>query len=237
MQIRIWNAYASNNSGSYTLVGSFPSEDEAAKVAAELAPVFHAQTRWLQGDAAAPSPLSLLARNAGIEWEMDSASDEWPQYGGTDTPAVLALGHQVLIHHDYTVTLPGVLGHYFYQRGGAVDLRLDHTHDVLVALFEVWWPWDEEAQEQKPMHCAAIADALADPEGAFCRQLSEEVKPAWRIDLEGGEHPLIVGAVFADLVAGCEAVRQILTPHGCGFRLKIFERLPGQGDPLAFLRE
>ena len=236
MQIRIWNAYASNNSGSYTLVGSFPSEDEAAKVAAELTPVLQAHTEWIHSEAKAPSPLSLLVSKVGIDWEANRGSDEWPLYGGTDTPAVLALGHQVLIHHDYTVTLPEALGHYFYRRGGAVDLRLDHTHDVLVALFEIWWPWDSDAQEQKPMHCAAIAAELARRDGAFHKLLSDKVNPAWRIDPEDSEHPLILGAVFTDLVAGCEAVRQILLPHGCGFRLKIFERLPGQRDPLAFLR-
>ncbi len=32
----MWNAFASNNSGSYSIVGSFPSAERAEQVAAEL---------------------------------------------------------------------------------------------------------------------------------------------------------------------------------------------------------
>ena len=236
MKIHIWNAFASNNSGSYTIVGSFPSEAAAAQIAAELMPVLAAQTRWHEDSAPSPSPLAQLVRKVGIDWETDPQLDEWPRYGGKDTPEVIALGNQVLIHHDYTVTLPAVFGHYFYRRGGAVDTCHDHTHGPIGAVFHVWWDWDEESRQHQAQDCAAIVAALRDPKGAFATQLDEKIAPAWRIDLQDGEHPLLIGAVFSDLVAGCEAVRKLLAPFPCHFRLKIVESWLVESDPLAFLR-
>lgn len=236
MKIHIWNAYASNNSGSYTIVGTFPSEAEAAQVAAELLPILHEHSRWMESDEPPPSPLSQLVRKVGIDWETSSQHDDWPRYGGKDAPEVVALGTQVIIHHDYTVTLPEVFGHYFYRRGGSVDHRLEHTHGPLCAVFEVWWSWDDESRLRKAAECAAICAELADEKSPWREHLSERIAPAWRANLQGSEHPLLIGAAFSDLVAGCEAVRQILAPYPCHFRVQIFEQWPGQNDPLAFLR-
>jgi hypothetical protein len=76
MQIHIWNAFASNNSGSYTIVGAFPTEAAAAQVAAELLPIMAAQTQWFEDRAPAPSPLAQLVKKSGIDWEMSREHDE-----------------------------------------------------------------------------------------------------------------------------------------------------------------
>ena len=54
MRIRIWNAYASNNSGSYTIVGRFESDESAAKLAAELLAVVKAQSAWAAANGGQP---------------------------------------------------------------------------------------------------------------------------------------------------------------------------------------
>lgn len=235
MNIRIWNAFASNNSGSYTIVGSFPSEAEAAQVAAELGPVIAAQSQWFTSDAPPPSPLAELARKVGIDWETSDTRDEWPQFGGKESPEVVALGSQVLVHHDYTVTLPEVFGHYFYRRGGAVDTRLNHTHDPLVAVFGVWWDWDEVSQARRAQDIEAICAALAAPGSPITEHLSEHYAPAYRAVPDSGDYPLTIAALFSDLVLGCEAVRRILAPYPCSFRLKIFESF-ARKEPLAFVQ-
>lgn len=237
MHIHIWNAFASNNSGSYTIVGWFPSAAEAAQVAAELAPVIAAPIEWFTSDAPSPSPspLEQLARKVGIDWETSRAHDEWPQLGGKESPEVGALGSYVRVHHDYTVTLPEVFGHYFYRRGGAVETRLNHTHDPLVAVFNVWWDWEKELQARKPRDIAAICAALADPQSPLTPYLDEQYAPAYRAASDGGDYPLTIGALFSDLVLGCEAVRQLLASYPCNFRLKIFESF-SRKDPLAVLR-
>ena len=90
MRIRIWNAYASNNSGSYTIVGSFKDAQRASEVAGELAAVIAAHDRWVhrwaheptmpdvQTTAAEKPPASALERIAG--WvgagKRASASDD-----------------------------------------------------------------------------------------------------------------------------------------------------------------
>lgn len=167
-----------------TIVGSFPSQAEAAQVAAELAPVIAAHSQF---------------------------------------------------HHDYTVTLPEVFGHYFYHRGGAVDTRLDHTHDPLVAVFGVWWDWDEVSRARRAQDIQAICAALAAPQSPITEHLSKHYVTAYRAVPDSGEYPLTIAALFSDLVLGCEAVRQVLAAYPCSVRLKIFESFSGK-EPLAFVR-
>ena len=80
MKIRIWNAFASNNSGSYVIVGSFPTEALAAEVSAELGAAAKAMSVWVQapeGD----SPLAALAAKYGIAYAPeDEGDDTWPQW-------------------------------------------------------------------------------------------------------------------------------------------------------------
>src|SRR5690606_37887446 len=141
MRIRMWNAFASNNSGSYSIVGSFPSAERAEQVAAELLPVIQAHSEWMntrpRWDEPAredsPSPLEQWVVEQGLQWSGPS-SEEWPEYSDENVPSVIAAGSQVLIHEDYTVSMPKVFGEYFYRRGGRVDIELNHTHHPLIAV-------------------------------------------------------------------------------------------------------
>jgi hypothetical protein len=48
VKIKIWQAFASNNSGSYTIVGSFGTPEQAAEVAAALREMAERHTVWLK---------------------------------------------------------------------------------------------------------------------------------------------------------------------------------------------
>lgn len=85
MKIRMWDAFASNNSGSYSIVGSFPSVERAEQVAAELLPVIRAHSDWMNARPAwdeprqedSPSPLEQWVAEQGLQWS-GLGSEEWP---------------------------------------------------------------------------------------------------------------------------------------------------------------
>src|SRR5690242_18609473 len=146
MRARIWNAYASNNSGSYTIVGALPSEEVAHEVAVELSAMIKAHAAWLaaeRGQADNPeSPLAAFCRTHGLSWSSgDGEGDDWPEYSDDNRPRVVAIGNQVVVHHEYTVSLPPVFGAFFYKRGGRVQHEDNHAHHPMVTIATLWWGW------------------------------------------------------------------------------------------------
>jgi len=239
MKIQIWNAFASNNSGSYVIVGQFPTAALAAEVAAELDQVARAHTVWKASDIAGPSPLAAYAARHGIV-HGDDEYDDWPQYSRTEVPAVWAIGHQVFVHSDYTVTMPPALGHAMYARGGRVVTEVDHAHHPLVAVFEVYVPWKLRDTIDIPARVQAMVDTLAAPAGVLATHRRGGLWPAWRGVLPHrtagfGEPDLVIGAAFDDLCAAFTAVAAVVADAACELRLRIFEA-PAEGDPLAHLR-
>jgi hypothetical protein len=249
MRIRIWTAFASNNSGSYVIVGNFPSEALAAEVAAELLDVAQRHSRWRDAhayrssaDAPPPpsSPLAELAVRHAIVWEDKVYDDDWPEHSGKDHPAVWAIGHQVFVHSSYTVSMPSLLGHVMYARGGRVATEIVHAHHPLVAVFEIGFCWQEREEIDVPARVRDIIDTLCADDGALSLHGRRGHPPAWRGVVEGaepgfGESDLVVGAVFDDLAAGFAGVAAAAQAHGAGLRVSVFEAY-GEGDPLAFLR-
>ena len=210
MTIKIWNAFASNNSGSYVIVGSFPSEALAAEVAAELLEVACAESAWLEKEEG-PSPLDLLADKIGAPRE--ERGDAWPEHSNSAHPDVFAIGHQVFVHSDYTVTMPRLLGHAMYARGGRVQTELNHAHRAIIAL---------ELVRQHRAHAL--------PQRA-------EFPAAWRGVVAGeppfGEADLVIAVAFQDLPAGFLAVQAAAKAQGAGVRVLVAEAV---GDPMAHLR-
>src|SRR5262245_54003035 len=105
MRVRIWNAYASNNRGSYTIVGSLPSEEVASEVAAELAAMIEAHTAWHGAGqfqaSSADSPLAVFCRTHGLSWrDGRGGDDDWPEHSDDNRPRVAAIGNQVVVHHE-----------------------------------------------------------------------------------------------------------------------------------------
>ena len=233
MRIRIWNAFASNNSGSYTLVGSFPTAERAAEVVQVLAPLLAAQTRWHEEDGSKrPSPLERLSIDENLAW--DGELEAWPQYSADNTPKILAVERQVLLHHEYTVSLPRFLGNYFYARGGSVDAKLDHAHHPLVVVFEVWW-WDrrENLEARIAERRAGLVRALDGPAGLLRKWTKEGITPLVRPGKYMSE--FIAVTVFEDLVNGVAAVQKAIEAHEGRSQLRIFEALDEE-CPLAGFR-
>ena len=234
MTIKIWNAFASNNSGSYVIVGSFPSEALAAEVAAELLEVASAESAWLEKEEG-PSPLDLLADKIGAPRE--ERGDAWPEHSNSAHPDVFAIGHQVFVHSDYTVTMPRLLGHAMYARGGRVQTELNHAHRAIIATFECWFHWQKRGELDVPARVQAIVDALCAPDGALALPQRAEFPAAWRGVVAGeppfGEADLVIAAAFQDLPAGFLAVQAAAKAQGAGVRVLVAEAV---GDPMAHLR-
>ncbi|MBI3271780.1 MAG: hypothetical protein HYZ53_22505 [Planctomycetes bacterium] len=236
MRIRVWNAFAGNNSGSYTIVGRFRDAAQADEIVGLLTPLILEQTRWFANpQSARPSPLERLAIQDSLEW--DAEDGDWPEYGGKESPEILRIGNQVLIHHDYTVSLPRFFGRLFYARGGAVDVILDHAHARLVASFQVWWPWNSEAQARVPSLSKALASELLAVGSPLQTHSAPGVKPV--VHEHGSGFALDtfrILAVFDDLVAGVDGVRVIVEKHEGRILLQLSEEMDATGDPLASAR-
>lgn len=238
MRIHAWNAFASNNSGSYVIVGRFPTDALATEVAAELRDVVVAHSAWLathDRPEAPPSPLTTYAASLALAYEPDW--EEWPQYSGQASPEVFAVGPQVFVYSDYTVSMPAVLGRAMYARGGRVDTELDHAHHPIVATFEIYFPWKTRDKVDIPASVQRVIDELHGTLAGLCIQ-----PPAWQ-----GATPdqaskfmdadLLFGAVFTDLVKGFAAVNTAVTRVGAVLRVRISEALHDRDvDALAMLR-
>ena len=234
MRVRVWNAYASNNSGSYTIVGSFADAATAQRIAAELQPVLDEETRWraAPGQPDASSPLVRHLAAHGIRYVPDG--DDWPAEWAEDKPRAFAFDRAVVVHSHYTITMPRELGALFYALGGRVAQELDHAHHQLVVVVTLWW---ERALGQAAIteRALLLEQELKAPDGPLLRHASPDaptpvcvLEPSWE------DHaPLGVAAVFGDLVAGCTAVREAARAREARMLLRFFEA-PGEvSDPLA----
>lgn len=244
MRIRIWNAFASNNSGSYVIVGSFPTEALAAEVAAELRELAIAQSAWKgkydQPEQPQPSPLAAYAAKLGLAYE--EGYDEWPEYSHRAHPEAWAVGHQVFLYADYTVTMPRVIGQAVYARGGRVETELDHAHHPIVAMFEIRFPWQTREKMDVPARVQELVDALCADDGALVASSVPFQAPAWqgataRLSPGFGEADLLVGAVFEDLATGFAAVSAAVAAVGATVRVRVSEAHHDRDvDALAVLR-
>jgi hypothetical protein len=242
MTVRVWNAFASNNSGSYTIVGSFATRELASEVAAELTEAVKAHAAWLEAEMAKQKyplegepPLAAFVKQHGLTgYDRIGTSDDWPM-DGADMPSVLAVDQKVILHHGYTVTMPSAIGAYFYARGGRVDHELNHAHHPIVAVFELWVPWNERKGVDVPAKVASIVAALSADDGPLVTLAVPWHEPAWQSKEGFGEADLTVGAIFDDLAEGFGAVHRIACAHGLRTSVKVFEMFAG-ADPLAFLR-
>ncbi len=233
MRIRIWNAFASNNSGSYTIVGQFPSPELAQEVAVELAPVIAEHSAWRNAETRElTSPLESFA----LQHELTLESiEEWPEWGGKDSPEIIAIDQQVIIHHDYTAAFPAAFGHYFYKRGGRVSVELNHSHNPIVCVFNVWWDWRSPLRDKAAELSRKIIERLTSTEGALTTTSEPNVALAWSFDT--GWYPLSIGAVFPDLVAGVAGVQKVLQQFQATVNIELQEARPNEKDPLEFLRQ
>ncbi|RKH41476.1 hypothetical protein [Corallococcus llansteffanensis] len=242
MKIHVWNAFASNNSGSYTVVGAFEDEQTAASVAGELSQLSAAHHAWVQassqtgtGSESRPTPLEDFAARHGLGAPRDTDSDS---EGYDDTPRVWALGHQVFLHAPCALSLPNLYGAFIYKRGGYVETTVEHAHHPLVGVFELWMPNKVRGGLDIPRRTVELLEALNADDGPLVQLVPAEPHIAWRMR-GANEHlgvDLTVGVVFTDLVKGFTAVDALAREHDFQVRVRLFEPWREDTDPLAFLR-
>lgn len=224
MRIRIWNAYASNNSGSYTLVGRFESVESASTFAEELAEICRTHNQWCEqpwGDRRGEPPLAqLIAREKLSSDPQEGTRDDWPDHD--EPPEVTQLGRQVMLHVDWTVTMPRAFGELIYRRGGRVETEIDHAHVSIGSRFELW-AQDRSKEGGAPKKQAFIAEVghVLAPQ-VERRHDWQKTVPLLVADGEW-EHSVRVGAVFNDLVAGTKAIEALARKHDMGIRMHVFE--------------
>jgi hypothetical protein len=122
--IRIWPAFACNNSSSFRLIARFAEATTATETAAELAEYFDAQASrrsYRYEDAA----LSVLARTYGFDWQDRGAGESGPQ--------VVAEGDVLIVYQAYGLGLgPGVPA-YLADRG-ATRVENESRSDVRISV-------------------------------------------------------------------------------------------------------
>ncbi|MDI3281861.1 hypothetical protein [Polyangium sp. 15x6] len=239
MRIYLFQAFASNNSGSYTLVGTFKDEATAEEVARLLAEVSAAHSAWLErtcGVDDGPSPLDELVQREGLRGDKPGRYDDWPDYD--DPPQVVAAGLQVLFHSSFTLTIPAVIGELFYARGGRVQMELDHAHEEIAIEFAYWIVHEQyKDKEVRREKLDAFEARLAEELPSWTRRREGDsrppIEPAWHHGEWGSRH---VAVVFRDLIEGVQAVRTIAREMEVELQFKVWECPHGVPDPFALLR-
>ena len=231
MRIRLWNAFASNNSGSYTIVGTFREPATAAAAAVELQRVCEAETEWRrQYDPKAPQgpqPMVELARRLGIGDPDEAAGDdEWPDMAYATPPGVTHTRHQVELNVPYTVTMPRVLGQLLYHRGGRVDVELEHAHHPIVVDLRFHPDWRAPDPHRRLRDVHAVLRASDSP---LHRCSRASVAPVVRIE-DGHGAAVRALAVLADLISGIAAMNALATAHGVELHVRLLEA--DHDDPL-----
>jgi hypothetical protein len=235
VRIRLWNAFASNNSGSYTIVGTFRDAATAAAVAAELRALCEAESGWQRRQwdptpIGGPRPLVTFAKQHGITGTSDlstEADDDWPDLSYAPVPMVTHTTRQVVLHVKYTVTMPRVLGQLLYHRGGRVDVELDHAHERIVVVHEIHGDRNNPARAQKLAALFAALDAIDSP---LRRLAAADVTPVLRDNQKEPWPKVRAMAVFTDLAEGVAAIGRLVTEHGLELHVRLLEAEPG--DPL-----
>jgi len=237
MRFRVWNAYASNNSGSYTIVGRFRTASEATGVASELLALVKAQSAWAaqNADPHARSPLEDFAQKNGLSTPSGNA-DEWPQYSQQPHPEVWTVETQLFLYSDYQVSMPRTFGELIYARGGRVEYEVDHAHHPMAALFEIYWPWKGRTDEKVAAGVQQVLRTLRDDPRFFENQAEDALDHAWRASTDWMVPNLRIGAVFANLVDGFAAIDAAVRAAGASMHVRMHEAFNARGDEFPFLR-
>lgn len=250
-------AWSSNNSGSYTLVGSFNDSDAARATGERLETLFRdmsafytdrdeqvrrltaaGETRIVLPDVETPAHRLFAAEGlAALPADFVDA-DSWPSNGGSAEQNVLITGQQVIVHVGWTVTMPRALAELFFKAGARVDTEIDHAHHRLVVVARLYPRTYGQTAEEREANRAALASVRAEVDALLrdqpaARWPGDEPTPhAWR---DEGQ-VLELGLVPREPVPELAAIRDIAERHDSRMRVRFFEALSEAGDPLADMR-
>jgi hypothetical protein len=238
MRIRLFHAFASNNSGSYAIVGSFQdasTAEEVARLIQEVSDEHHAWHEAHPWDNEGESPLDVFVRREGLRAVKPGREDAWPGYG--EKPTAIAAGRQVLVYVPCTVTMPAVFGELFYAKGGRVDAEIDHAHEdiaVEVSYRPAKLAWnDPKGKELLDAFEARVTEALPAWTARSEHDKRPAIEPVWHRGFWGSRH---LSVVFCDLAEGVLGLRRIAEDAGIELHLRVWECPHEVPDPFAILR-
>lgn len=139
--------------------------------------------------------------------------------------------------------MPPTFGELMYARGGRVDVELDHAHEPIVSEITLWWPYQWSDADREAAELALIADlpkdeaikaALAHVDGVAENPMCDDAL-AWCRGETAHRQPVIVGALFDDVVRGVQAVAALGARHGASHQVKLIEALTPDA-PLGYLK-
>jgi ribosomal protein L7/L12 len=253
----VYAAWSSNNSGSYTLVGSFSDSDAARTTGERLETLFRemsafytdrdeqvrrllaaGETRIVLPEV--ESPAHRFFATEGLAAPPGDFVDEssWPSDGGSAEKNVLITGQQVIVHVGWTVTMPRALAELFFKAGARVDTEIDHAHHRLVVVARLYPQTYGQTAEERETNRAALATVRAEVDALLGNQAAarfpgdEPTPHAWS---DEGD-VLELGLVPRWPVPELAAIRDIAERRGKRMRVRFFEALSGGGDPLADMR-
>lgn len=167
-----------------------------------------------------------------MEWTRQRGVAE---YSDENVPSVIAAGSQVLIHEDYTVSMPKAFGEYFYRRGGRVDIELNHTHHPLITVLRFWVPWNDPDRSEREYDLLAMRESI-DAAGSPLRAPLAEGTDLVIREVSFDMYWFEVAAVFSDLVAGVRAAQELAHVTNVSLGLSLSEAWSASPDPLEHLR-
>jgi hypothetical protein len=181
--------------------------------------------------AAERSPLERFAQTHGLTANPGiGRSGDWPSYG--PAPEVIADGMYVVLHVDYTITMPPVFGELMYRRGGRVGIELDHAHHPLVWVHEVWWPWQGRKEEVVTAGRVRLLDLLLSEAGPLRTQVMIRQPASWT---DQSELDLSLAAIWNEPMVAIPQVRAMVTAVGANARLHVMEAIDAH-DPAGLFR-
>lgn len=235
-EVRLYRAHGSNNSGSYTLVGAVPSHELAVSTVEEILAVSEAQATWLRDEARKePSPLDRFVSDHALT-RREVGEDDWPDHGKVEA---LAVGHQVIVYVDWTVSMPPFFGELLYRRGGRVAFEQVHAHAPTIVEGMIWRPgmWQRTARVESDAIFAKIDAELR----ALLPGLMMELRKG--VSLEAAHRTLegpgiAFTAIFRDLVKGVSEVNALVERHGGKLQVRLTAPpVEGASDPLEAYRK
>src|SRR5690606_9863092 len=159
---------------------------------------------------------------------------DWPEHG--PAPQVLADGTQVVLYVDYTVTMPPLFGELMYRRGGRVDVELEHSHEPLVWVHEVWWPWRGRDEAVVRAGRVRLLDALVDEGGPMSTEVAISTPASWSDGGDAfGHADLSLAAVWSEPMVAIPQVRAAIEAVGASSRLRVMESTSSH-DPAGLFR-
>jgi hypothetical protein len=208
MRIRLYRAWASNNSGAYVLLGSFASVEAT-----------EAAVRDLEEGDALTGPHAIDPAGSGLRWEVLGAQVLIEGYAAGMPPIFCAW---VAKHGGHVQT----------------ELIHAHGPVVLRAHAWVPGHWIAEQAEQARRAEAGFVEALdTDPELAALLSARAPGGVPRRIEALPREHGglEVVCAPHHGLVEATRALRRLAREHGLELRLSVFEWTSSDSDPAEVL--